>query len=126
VQVIVNLVENAVDAMLDAGTENPMVTLGAQRLENGRIQVRVADNGPGIPKEIQDKIFDPFYTTKDVGAGLGMGLSICHTIVSNHSGVLAIESSDERGTVFTFDLVDALARPKDIETNFDQVSGELH
>lgn len=126
VQVIVNLIENAVDAMLDSGTENPMVTLSAQRLENGRIQVRVADNGPGIPKEIQDKIFDPFYTTKDVGAGLGMGLSICHTIVSNHSGVLAIESSGENGTVFTFDLVDALSRPKDIETNYDQVSGELH
>ncbi len=126
VQVIVNLVENAIDAMLEAGTESPTVTFSAKRLDNGRIQIRVSDNGPGIPKEIQNKIFDPFYTTKDVGAGLGMGLSICHTIVSNHKGKLAIDSSDQNGTVFTFDLGDALSRPKDTETNFDQVSGELH
>jgi len=126
VQVIVNLVENSVDAMLDTGVESPQIILSAKRLENGRIQVRVTDNGPGIPKEIQNKIFDPFYTTKDVGAGLGMGLSICHTIVSNHAGALAIESSDESGTVFTFDLGDSLPRAKDIETNYDQVSGELN
>ena len=126
VQVLVNLVENAVDAMLDAGTESPTVTYGAKRLDNDRIQVRVIDNGPGIPKEIQNRIFDPFYTTKDVGQGLGMGLSICHTIVSNHKGALTIESSDQSGTVFIFDLVDAMSRPKDNETNHDQVSGELN
>lgn len=108
VQVMVNLLENASDAMQSISDRESTISINSQQLENGRIQVIFTDNGPGIPEDIKDKIFDPFYTTKDVGAGMGMGLSICHTIIDNHKGTLAVESEKDSHTTFTFDLGDAL------------------
>ena len=103
VQVLVNLIQNASDAMEDANTENPWIQISREVLADKRIRIIVEDNGPGVPDEIKGKVFDPFYTTKDVGAGMGMGLSICHTIIKNHGGHLELESVPGN-TRFIFDL----------------------
>ncbi len=55
---------------------------------NDSLVVTFQDNGPGIPEEILDRIFEPFFTTRDVGAGMGMGLSVCHTIIESHRGAM--------------------------------------
>jgi len=124
VQVMVNLLENASDAM-KAITERPKkITIESRQLENGRIQVVFSDNGPGIPDNIKDKIFDPFYTTKDVGAGMGMGLSICHTIIENHKGILAVESEKNLYTTFTFDLGDAKKMLPEEDKFIEELQGE--
>lgn len=71
---------------------------------DGRIKVSIADDGPGIPPERLNRVFDPFYTTKDVGEGTGLGLSICHGIVREHGGDTFAESQPGRGAVFTVEL----------------------
>ncbi len=62
----------------------------------------VADDGPGIPEEYRSRVFDPFFTSKDGGTGLG--LSTCHTIVEQHRGTIHIESDEETGTRFSVRL----------------------
>ena len=62
------------------------------------VEVRVCDDGCGIPEEARDKVFDPFFTTKPVGEGTGMGLFISYQIVRNHGGEFSIESAPGRGT----------------------------
>ena len=69
-----------------------------------RILVRVRDDGPGMSEELQSRIFEPFFTTRDVGDGLGMGLSICYTIIENHGGLIKVESQPGQYTEFSFDL----------------------
>jgi len=64
----------------------------------------VQDNGTGVKKDLLPKLFDPFFTTKDVGQGMGLGLSICHTIIKNHGGQISIESEEGQWTRVTFDL----------------------
>ena len=54
--------------------------------------IRFRDNGPGLPPEVLDRMFEPFYTTKDVGVGMGLGLSICHRIVTSHGGSIRVET----------------------------------
>jgi two-component system sensor histidine kinase PhcS len=75
--------------------------------ERGRVYVSVKDNGSGIPQEALARIFDPFYTTRDVGEGMGMGLSICQTIIRNHGGELRAQSKEGEWAEFTFDLAQA-------------------
>ena len=65
---------------------------------------RVKDNGIGMNEETLSKIFDPFFTTRDVGEGMGMGLSICYTIIQNHDSELTATSEEGVGTAFAFDL----------------------
>jgi signal transduction histidine kinase len=70
-----------------------------------RVEVRIADNGPGIPPEILDKIFLPFFTTKPPGEGTGLGLSLSHDIIVNgHRGAIEVESQPGEGTVFIISL----------------------
>src|SRR5690606_27361382 len=66
--------------------------------------IKVSDNGPGIPKEISEDIFSPFFTTKDVGEGTGLGLSICKKIVESHQGELSFTSEQGKGTTFIVKL----------------------
>ena len=69
----------------------------------------MSDNGPGIPADVRSRIFDPFFTTKPVGLGLGLGLSICHGIVTNHGGTITVDSAPGRGSTFRIVLP---ARPR--------------
>jgi len=95
-QVIINLLTNAFDAT-DAGGRILIRT----RLENNyRVTLVIEDNGCGIPMEVQDKLFEPFFTTKPVGKGIGIGLSTCYSIVSNHGGEISVTSMVGKGSSF--------------------------
>ena len=100
-QVFLNLILNALQAMKDGG----ILTITSSLQEKGGekwVRVSVADNGPGIPSPILEKIFTPFFTTKAQGTGLG--LAICHKLVSQHGGNIFVDSEDGKGTVFTIEL----------------------
>lgn len=98
-----NLLINARDALKGAGTESPLVTIRS-RSATGRIVVEVFDNGPGIPEDIRKKIFQPFFTTKDIGKGTGLGLAICSEVVRKHQGSINIGQTPEGGALFTIQL----------------------
>ncbi|MDR3631006.1 MAG: ABC transporter substrate binding protein [Desulfocapsaceae bacterium] len=109
-QAIMNLCTNAFQALrpagglLEVGLEEKNLTgeeAGAYNLEGGTyIILTVADDGPGIPSAIIDKIFDPFFSTKDKTEGTGLGLSVVHGIVKAHQGGLRVDSEEGRGTTF--------------------------
>ena len=87
-QVWTNLIDNALDAMEGQGE----ITIRT-RSADSRVVVEIADNGPGIPEDIQANIFDPFFTTKAVGEGTGLGLNISHNIiVQKHKGEISVRS----------------------------------
>ena len=69
-----------------------------------RVEIHIADNGPGIPREIRDKIFQPLFTTKEEGRGTGLGLSICQDIIEKHKGKFDVESVVGEGTTFIIQL----------------------
>jgi signal transduction histidine kinase len=103
-QVLLNLVLNSVSALRTAPVGgDPVVTIRAVR-KGDRVEVTVRDNGPGIPAEIQPRVMEPFFTTSEPGQGIGLGLSICHTIVNSHGGQLVLDSTLQDGTHITFDL----------------------
>ncbi len=95
-----NLMINAQQAM---GGAAGTVRLSAKRLDAG-VEVRVADDGPGIPQKIREKIFDPFFTTKPAGQGTGLGLSVSYGIVKDHGGDIRLESEEGVGTTFIITL----------------------
>jgi predicted ATPase/signal transduction histidine kinase/tRNA A-37 threonylcarbamoyl transferase component Bud32 len=97
-QVWTNLIHNAIQAMNNKGTLGVKV-----RQQNDRLCVSITDSGMGIPEEIRDKIFQPFFTTKPSGEGSGLGLDIVRKIVEKHSGTIAFESVSGR-TTFTVSL----------------------
>lgn len=98
-QIFMNLVTNSLDAMPEGGT----LKVEAKSREKD-VLVTVTDSGVGIPKNIVDRIFDPFYTTKDVGKGTGLGLYIVKKEVERQNGEVTVESEPGRGTVFTLHL----------------------
>ena len=104
-QVFMNLISNAIDALLEqaigSNPGSPSITIST--LQKGdRVQISIADNGPGIPPDHLDRIFDTFFTTKPTGKGTGLGLSICRQIVeSKHGGQLLCDSTLQQGTTFT-------------------------
>ncbi len=100
-RVLLNLINNAFQAV--AGVEQPKVTVATKKL-NGKIMITVTDNGPGIPDNIRDKIFQPFFTTKPSGQGTGLGLSLAYDIVKGHGGRLNVAREESSGTVFSFEL----------------------
>ena len=90
-QVWTNLVDNAIDAMNEQGT----LTVRAQRDPEGDgVRVTICDSGPGIPDDIRQRLFEPFYTTKPPGKGTGLGLHISHNVVARHGGRIEVTSSD--------------------------------
>ncbi|HEY0016838.1 MAG TPA: HAMP domain-containing sensor histidine kinase [Longimicrobium sp.] len=106
-QVLDNLVRNAREAMTDAMAAGRMsgrearLSVSVER-DGGQAVVRVADNGPGIPADKLDLIFQPFWSTK--GKGMGLGLAICRELVEGHAGRLEVESTVDVGTTFTVRL----------------------
>jgi two-component system sensor kinase FixL len=101
-QVILNLVRNAIEAMSDAASETRELTIAADALPDGMVEIRIVDTGPGIAPEVVDRLFTPFVTTKD--HGMGVGLSISRTIVAAHGGTISAESTPGEGTTFRFTL----------------------
>lgn len=98
-QAIIALATNAIDAMPAGGT----LVFRAYH-QNNRVVIEVQDTGVGIAPEDLSKIFEPFYTTKEVGKGTGLGLSVCYGIVSEHGGRVSVRSNLGQGTVFTMYL----------------------
>jgi signal transduction histidine kinase len=99
-QAFLNLVLNALDAMPQGGT----LTLTTKNSRRREVVVQVADTGVGIPKESFSQIFEPFYTTKKAGSGVGLGLSVVYGIVRDHHGVIKVDSVVGQGTTFTIRL----------------------
>lgn len=98
-QVFLNLIKNAVDA---CEGEGKIWVSAKDYISNERkeVEILISDNGPGIPMETMKKIFDPFYTSKDVGKGSGLGLFIVHDIIESHDGTIIVDSRQNEGTTF--------------------------
>ena len=97
-QVILNLVENAIEAMRSVAPEKRRLRLVTGFDGNTSVSVYVQDSGAGISPDRQDRIFEPFFTTKPGGTGLG--LSICRTLIEDNGGELRLSKTDSRGTSF--------------------------
>ncbi|MCB2099619.1 MAG: HAMP domain-containing protein [Rhodobacterales bacterium] len=100
-QVLLNLVGNALDAMAAA---EPRRLVIASTCQDGRVDLRIADTGCGIAPENLKRVFDPFYTTKDVGEGLGLGLSVSYNIIKGFGGTMRAESRPGAGSLFRVTL----------------------
>lgn len=103
-QVFMNILSNAIQAIEDKGTIFISTANQIEGEEITHIFIRIRDTGKGIEKHIQEHIFEPFYTTKDVGKGTGLGLSISKDIIDKHHGEIAVESQLGEGTSFLITL----------------------
>jgi two-component system, NtrC family, sensor kinase len=101
-QVLINLVKNGIEAM--EGTSGTVRLLAVDEPATGRVRMAVSDEGRGISPEARDKVFQPFFTTKSLGRGTGLGLPIAYGIVKMHSGRIWFDSEAGRGTTFTIEL----------------------
>ena len=100
-QVILNLVVNAIDAMSDTPGEKRIISIRTSRAENFA-ELSVSDRGPGIPEDKLKEVFEPFFTSK--AEGMGMGLSIARTIIEAHNGQIWAENRDHGGASFRISL----------------------
>lgn len=104
VQLLTNLFANAAQAMSEAGIGD-RITMHADTDEDARsLRLTVRDNGPGVPPDIADKIFDPLFTTKSAGKGTGVGLALCNRIVASHGGTISLQQAPNTGACFVVDL----------------------
>ncbi len=121
-QIVMNLCTNAAQAMRERGGAITVTTARREFAEDlpasrgplprgGYLEITVADDGPGIPPDIQPRIFDPFFTTKGSGEGTGLGLAVVHGIVSSLGGDISVESAPGRGARFTVLLPEAHGQP---------------
>lgn len=95
-QVFINLIVNALEAVKE--TSQPKIVLSADQTLDKKVILKVADNGQGMPEEVMDKIFIPFFSTKKTGSGIG--LSLCKQIIMLHKGTIQVQSKEGVGTVF--------------------------
>jgi signal transduction histidine kinase len=109
-RVLLNLINNAFQACTGRSLgavkgygDKPNVTVTTRKTEN-EVQISVADNGPGIPDGIKDKIFQPFFTTKPAGQGTGLGLSLSYDIIKAHGGDISLISDERIGSTFIIHL----------------------
>lgn len=101
--VLINLLSNAALALADVAREEPCIALRGEH-HNGRLWLKVRDNGAGIAPENIGRVLEPFFTTRDVGAGLGLGLSMSYGIIQRHGGSLSVASEFGAWTEFSLDL----------------------
>jgi PAS domain S-box-containing protein len=107
-QVISNLLINAQQAF--AAKDPPrLLRIETGRAPSGRAFVRIADNGPGVPIALRERIFDAYFTTKAAGVGTGIGLSVCKNIVQAHGGTLVLEANEDDGASFLIELPESAA-----------------
>jgi signal transduction histidine kinase/sugar lactone lactonase YvrE len=110
-QVLQNLIENAIDSVWSYSKEvngeyKPAISIETRKKDDS-VEIRIADNGPGIPAENRERIFEPFFTTKPTGEGTGLGLSISYDIITQmHGGKLEIDESESGGALFKITLPD--------------------
>ncbi|MGB5654716.1 MAG: ATP-binding protein, partial [Robiginitalea sp.] len=107
-RVLLNLLTNAFHAVNERKAKtpegyNPTVWVQTRKKDKA-IELTVRDNGGGIPEEIRDKIFQPFFTTKPTGQGTGLGLSLSYDIIKAHGGEMRVSSHEDGGSVFTFKI----------------------
>ncbi len=107
-RVLLNLYNNAFYAVSEKTKENlpaydPTVSVITKKLQD-KVEIRIEDNGNGIPAKVKDKIFQPFFTTKPPGQGTGLGLSLSYDMIRAHGGEIRVESREGVGTTFTIDL----------------------
>jgi signal transduction histidine kinase len=101
-QVVLNLLLNAMEAMAECVGDDRLVTVSTKNIRTQTVQVSVQDTGPGLRAGTQELIFEPFYTTKP--AGMGMGLAITRSIIEAHGGVIWASNTPTRGATFYFTL----------------------
>lgn len=109
-QVLLNLMRNAIEAM--TGQEKQLLSVMTDRAEPGMIGLSVVDTGPGLDRFVRERLFQPFVTTKN--NGLGVGLSICRSIVEAHGGQLSVKDNPGGGTIFRFTLPDNCISEKNV------------
>lgn len=103
-QVLINLLTNAEQAIRFSGVGGRVTITAAQTGASRSIDLRITDDGPGVPKAIRGRIFDPLFTTKEVGKGTGIGLAFCHRVVTSHDGRIRLDAESERGATFVITL----------------------
>jgi len=103
VQVLLNLLLNASDAVPD---DDPRIALRAER-EGATVRITVDDNGGGVAKEVRDRLFEPFVTTKEVGKGTGLGLAVCRGLVDAAGGTISVDDAPGGGARFVLELPEA-------------------
>jgi signal transduction histidine kinase len=122
-QVFMHLISNAIDALESQPQQESktrqsrhQIIIQTQKINEKTIQVKIADNGPGIDEAIRRKIFDPFYTTKPPGKGTGLGLSIVYRVVEKHGGKIEVSSEPGKGAEFRLTLpIQPLDQPLSIQ-----------
>jgi len=102
-QVFLNLLQNAFDAIVIT-KKGDKITIKTKHSSEKNLIVEVHDNGPGMPEDVRQRVFDPFYTTKPPGQGTGLGLSISYKIIQRHEGKIQVSSEQGKGTTFTITL----------------------
>jgi len=102
-QVFINLLTNARDALDEVPEEQKRIRI-LSSLERDRIRIVFEDTGPGIPDDVAKRVFDPCFTTKEVGTGTGLGLSITYSIVKEHGGEIALSTTPAGGATFTVEM----------------------
>lgn len=103
-QVFMNILSNAVDALLETDIKSKQIVIQTSVDSSKQVCISIQDNGNGIPPEIQERIFNPFFTTKPIGKGTGLGLSISYQIIEKHQGTIDVISEREKGTEFTIKI----------------------
>jgi len=100
-QVFVNILSNAIDSIHSIGKQAEMHSISITTCQAGQdVHIEFSDSGQGIPMEVMPKIFDPFYTTKEVGKGTGLGMSIAISIIEEHNGTITAENNPGSGVTF--------------------------
>ncbi len=113
-QLFLNLVVNAAQAIPEGDADNNEVRVSVGEAVDGMVMVEVADSGAGMPKEVQEQVFRPFFTTKPMGVGTGLGLSICHQIVAGLDGRIEYVTEAGQGTAFRVFLPPARHEARDV------------
>lgn len=113
-QVFMNLIANAIDALDDSNIGRSFsdvvaspnnIVISTCKIDQKHVQIKISDNGTGIPEQVRSQLFDPFFTTKAVGKGTGLGLSICYQVITEkHAGRIWCESGPELGTAFVIEI----------------------
>jgi len=107
-----NICLNARDALHSAQTAQPRIEITLTRSHGGSVSMRISDNGPGMDEATRGRVFEPFFSTKEVGRGTGLGLASAYAIVSEHQGRIRCESGPGRGACFEVELPPSAAMPE--------------